>query len=518
MKRTTLMAVVQRRAGLPAILGSMLFTTACMVGPNYVKPPVPAPPAFREQPPADFKEAPGWKQSAPNDQTAKGKWWEIFNDPQLNALEEQVNVSNLTIAQDEAVYREARALVQVARAGLYPTVSGSVGVSGVQTSAALAGARGSSAIAEIPLGASASWVPDLWGNIHRTITQSVNNAQVSAAQLENARLSLQAELASDYMSLRGLDKEERLLEQTVGAYQKALELTQNRFNQGVAARSDITLALTQLYTTQAQATDTQVQRTQYEHAIAVLIGKPPEEFTIPVSPLEGPPPAIPGLVPSQLLERRPDIAAAERQVAAANEQIGIDIAAFYPTVSLSASGGLEGTSLLNWFTWPARFFAIGPTLTQLFYDAGRRRAVTAEAEAAYDATVDNYRQSVLTAFQQVEDNLAALRILETESGQEDSAVKAAEESLSLSLIQYQGGVNSYLQVITSQEAALQNESTAVSLLTRRMVASVNLVQALGGGWNVSELPTPSDVAEKIQTGIGPKSSYTPSNTGSSSTR
>lgn len=500
-----------------APLGLMLATSACMVGPKYVKPPVSPPPAFREQPPASFKETPGWRQSEPNDQAAKGKWWEIFNDPQLNALEDQVNVSNLTIAQDEALYREARALVQVNRAGLYPTVSGNISVTGDRTSAAVAGSRGSSAVAELPLGASATWVPDFWGNIHRTIQQSVDNAQVSAAQLENARLSMQAELAGDYMQLRGLDKESRLLEQTVGAYQKALELTQNRFNQGVAARSDITLALTQLYTTQAQATDTQVQRSQYEHAIAVLIGKPPAELTIPVAPLENPPPPIPGALPSQLLERRPDIAAAERQMAAANEQIGINIAAFYPTVSLSASAGLEGTSLLNWFTWPARFFAIGPSLSQLFYDAGRRRAVTQESQAAYDATVANYRQSVLAAFQQVEDNLAALRILEVEAAQEDAAVKAAEESLSLSLIQYQGGVNSYLQVITSQEAALQNESTAVSLLTRRMVAAVNLVQALGGGWNVSDLPSATDVAQKIPTGIGPKSGSTPRNTGATST-
>jgi NodT family efflux transporter outer membrane factor (OMF) lipoprotein len=486
-----------KRSGMFTILGVTLATCSCMVGPKYAKPTVPAPASYREQPPPNFKEVPGWKLSAPGDQAPKGKWWEIFNDAVLNSLEEQVNVSNLTIVQDEALYREARALVQEARAGLYPTVTGSIAVTGSRASQNRgSGVINSSAAADIPLTGTVSWEPDLWGQIHKTIEQSIDNAQVSAAQLENARLSMQTDLALDYMQLRGLDREQRLLEQTVAAYQTALELTENRFRQGVASRVDVTQAQTQLETTRAQETETGVLRAQYEHAIAILIGKAPAEFTVPAAPLEGPPPAIPGVLPSQLLERRPDIAGAERQVAAANEQIGIARAAFYPTVTLAASGGLEGSSLLNWLTWPSRFFSIGPTLTQLFYDAGRRKAVTAEAQAAYDATVANYRLSVLTAFQQVEDNLAALRILEQESGQEDAAVKAAEESLSLALIQYRGGVTSYLQVITAQEAALQAESTAVSLLTRRMTASVSLIQALGGGWNVSELPTASQVAEK----------------------
>ena len=478
-----------------ALLGLWLGTTACMVGPKYAKPSAPAPPAYREQLPAYFKETPGWKASQPSDQASKGNWWEIFKDSQLNALEEQVNVSNFTIAQDEAVYREARALVQEARAGLYPTVTGSIAVTGQRASANRGGAAGfsPSATADIPLTGAVSWVPDLWGQIHKEIEQSISNAQVSAAQLENARLSLQAELALDYFQLRGLDRERRLLDDTVTAYQHALELTEDRFRQGVASRIDVVQAQTQVETTRAEATETDVERATFEHAIAVLTGKPPAELTIPRTPLEAPPPPIPGVLPSELLERRPDVAAAERQMASANEQIGIAMAAFYPTVSLSASGGFEGSSLVNWLTWPSRFFAIGPSLSQLFYDAGRRRAVTAEAQAAYDATVANYRQNVLTAFQQVEDNLAALRILQQEAEQEDAAVKAAEEALSLALIQYRGGVTSYLQVITAQEAALQNESAAVSLLTRRVTSSVSLVQALGGAWSVAQLPTAGQI-------------------------
>jgi len=489
-----------RNVAALTIFGLWLATTACMVGTKYTKPPAPAPAAFKEPLPEYFKETPGWKQSEPADQTAKGNWWEVFKDTQLNGLEEQVSVSNQTIAQDEALYKEARALVQEARAGLYPTVTGSVAVTGSRVSANRGGLNGGfspAANADIPLTGTASWVPDLWGNIHKTVEQSISNAQVSAAQLENARLSIQGELALDYFQLRGLDRERRLLDETVVAYQRALELTQDRFAQGVASRIDVVQAQTELETTRAQATETDVQRTALEHAIAVLTGKPPAEFSIPRTPLEQPPPPIPGALPSQLLERRPDIAAAERQVAAANSQIGIAMAAFYPTLSLTASGGFEGSSLVNWLTWPSRFFSIGPSLSQLFYDAGRRRAVTAEAQAAYDATVANYRQSVLTAFQQVEDNLAALRVLQQEAEQEDAAVKAAEESLSLALIQYRGGVTSYLQVITAQEAALQNESTAVSLLTRRMTASVSLVQALGGSWSVSQLPTPEQVSEKL---------------------
>jgi NodT family efflux transporter outer membrane factor (OMF) lipoprotein len=447
--------------------------------------------------PDNFKEMQGWKTSAPNDNAAKGKWWEIFEDPQLNALEEQASVSNQTIAAAEAQYRQARAVVKAARAGLYPTVTGNASVTGARsTSNRGAGAIPNSAAADLLLEGSVTWVPDLWGQIHKTVEGDVALAQVSAAELENARLSLQAELALDYFQLRGQDGQKQLLDSTVIAYARALELTQNRFAQGVASQIDVVQAQAQLETTRAESTDTQVQRAQFEHAIAILIGKSPSELTVSIAGIGKQPPPIPGALPSQLLERRPDIASAERQVASANAQIGVAMTAFYPTLTLGASAGLEGSSLLNWFNWPSRLFSLGPSLAQTFFDAGKRKAVTAEAQATYDATVANYRQSVLTAFQQVEDQLAALRYLDQETREQAAAVTAAERSLALALTQYQGGVTAYLQVITAQTVALQNEDTAIQLLTRRMVASVDLIEALGGGWNYSDLPSAGQILAK----------------------
>ena len=486
-----------------AILGLIVGTTACTVGPKYVKPSTPVSAAYREQLPPNFKEQ-DWKVGEPSDQLKKGKWWEIFQDSQLSSLEEQVNVSNQTVAAAEAQFRQARAVVQAARAGLYPTVTGSASVIGQRSSGSRSSSSGSAngsgfspgASADIGLTGAVSWVPDLWGQIHKTIEADVASAQVTAAQLENARLSLQAELALDYFQLRGLDSERQLLDTNVAGYLQALELTQNRFNQGVASQIDVAQAQTQLETTRAQATETQVARAQFEHAIAILIGKPPSELSIAAVTATPQPPAIPGMVPSQLLERRPDIAAAERQVASANAEIGVAKTAFYPTLTLGLSAGLEGSSLLNLFSWPSRLFSLGPSLAQTFFDAGKRRALTAEAQAAYDATVANYRENVLAAFQQVEDQLAALRILDQESKEQSLAVAAAERSLSLALIQYQGGVTAYLQVITAQAAALQNENTAVQLLTRRMTASVDLIQALGGGWTVADLPTADQITAK----------------------
>jgi NodT family efflux transporter outer membrane factor (OMF) lipoprotein len=480
----------------------LLIAQACTVGPKYVKPPVPAPSAFKEPLPENFKEMQGWKVGEPNDKAAKGKWWELFEDPQLNALEEQVSVSNQTIKISEAQFRQARAVVQAARAGLYPTVTGNASVSGTRSTASRgSGIAAPSAMADLLLQGSVSWVPDLWGQIHKTVEADVASAQVSAAELENARLSLQADLALDYFQLRGLDGQKQLLDSTVTAYQKALELTQNRFDQGVASQIDVVQAQAQLETTRAQSTDTQIQRAQFEHAIAILIGKPPSELSISIAGIGKQPPPIPGALPSQLLERRPDIASAERQVASANAEIGVAKTAFYPTLSLSASAGLEGSSLLNWFNWPSRLFSLGPSLAQTFFDAGRRRAVTAEAQAAYDATVANYRQNVLTAFQQVEDQLAALRYLDQETREQAAAVAAADRSLALALTQYQGGVTAYLQVITAQTVALENQDTAIQLLTRRMVASVDLIEALGGGWNYSDLPTAGQIAAKAGTGV-----------------
>jgi len=474
-------------------------TSSCIVGPNYVKPSTPVAPSFKEQPPPQFKEAPGWTQGQPIDDMHRGKWWEIFGDPALNALEEQIDVSNQNLAAAEATYRGARAAIRVARAGLYPTLSAGVSTLGSGSSGNLGeGAARQQALLTVP-SASATWVPDLFGGVRRSIEANVDTAQASAGDLENTRLLLQSELALDYFQLHGLDAEKQLLDSTVQAYQKALDLTMNRYNQGVASQVDVAQAQTQLVQTEAQSTDTEVVRQQMEHAIAILLGKPPSEFSIPVAPIKSSPPAIPGMFPSELLERRPDIAANERRVAAANAQIGVAISAYYPTISLGASGGLESSSLLSLFTWPSRFWSLGPSVSELFYDAGRRRGITEEAQANYDVTVANYRQSVLTAFQNVEDNLAALRILEQEAIQQAQAVGYAERSLALANAQYTGGITTYLQVITAQEIALSNQVTEVGLRTRRMQASVSLIQALGGGWDASQLPTSKEVTpQKVQ--------------------
>ncbi|HLH40616.1 MAG TPA: efflux transporter outer membrane subunit [Bryobacteraceae bacterium] len=476
------------------VVGLALGTSACLVGPNYVKPSAPAPPSFKEPLPDAFKEAPGWTRGTPLDDMHRGKWWEIFNDPTLNSLEEQINVNNQTLAAAEASYRGAQAAIRVARASFYPTLSGGVSALGTGTSGNIAISRGAQQYALLTApSAGATWAPDLFGGIRRSVEANTALAQASAGDLENTRLLLESELASDYFILRGLDTEKRLLDDTVVAYQHALDLTVNRFKQGVASQVDVAQAQTQLAQTQAQATDTLVQRQQAEHAIAILIGKPPSELSIPVAIERAVPPPIPGVIPSELLQRRPDIAANERRVAAANAQIGVAIAAFYPTLSLSASGGLESSSLLSLFTWPSRFWSLGPSFSELFYDAGRRRGITEEAQAAYDSAVANYRQSVLTAFQNVEDDLTALKVLEGEAAQQAEAVEYANRSLELANAQYQGGITTYLQVISAQEIALSNQVTSVQLQTRRLTAAVALIQALGGGWDVSELPTPKEV-------------------------
>ncbi len=483
------------RFQLAMTLAAALGTSSCLVGPKYVRPSAPTGAAtYKEGTPVYFKEAPGWKQGTPEDAFSRGKWWEIFGDQQLNALVEQIEVNNQTLALAEAQYRGARAAIRVTRSQLYPTVTGGASVTGNGTSAAASGGKGGgqSALITFPL-VGATWEPDLWGAVRRAVESNVATAQATEADLENTRLSLQSTLALDYFQLRGLDTEKQLLDTTVEAYDKALKLTVNRYNQGIASQVDVAQAQTQLAQTQAQSTDTLVMRQQLEHAIAILMGKAPSEFTLAASPINVDPPAIPGILPSELLERRPDIAGNERRVAAANAQIGVQIAAYYPTLTLSAEGGFEGTSLINLFKWPSRFWSIGPSISETILDFGKRRGLVEGAEATYDGAVATYRESVLTAFQQVEDQLAALRILEQEAGQQASAVQYAEKSLSLANAQYQGGITTYLQVITAQAIALQNEVTAVELKTRRMTASVSLIQALGGGWDTSKLPTPQQV-------------------------
>jgi NodT family efflux transporter outer membrane factor (OMF) lipoprotein len=468
-----------------------LAGSGCMKGPNYHRPVAAVPQGYREAPPD------GWKSAQPSDGVLRGKWWEIFGDPALNALEEQVRISNQNVLQAEAQFREAVASVKIARTALFPTVTTTPSVTGQQSSSRLSttGNRSSTgALFDLPV--NASYTADVWGAIHRSVTASADTAQSFDAALENVRLLYQAELASDYFTLHGLDGDFDLLQQTVRDYQQYLNLTKVRFAGGVASDSDVSEAETQLYTTQAELVDLGVQRNQTEHAIAVLIGKPPRELEIPHSGIQGDPPVIPVSLPSTLLERRPDIADAERQAAAANEQIGIAQSAFYPTLSLAATAGLQSTNILNWITWPARFWTIGPQLAQILFDAGKRTAQVAQAQAAYDATAAAYRQSVLTAFQQVEDNLSALRVLEQEAVVTDDAVRSAKRSVDVTTAQYKGGTVNYLSVIQVQTIALADQRSAIDLKTRRMVASVGLIQALGGGWDNTQLPTRHDVGEK----------------------
>jgi NodT family efflux transporter outer membrane factor (OMF) lipoprotein len=465
------------------LAGLLLLLSACMVGPNYKRPSAPPAPAYKEALPE------GWKEAQPNDSAIKGKWWEIYNDPQLNALEEQVSISNQNVLAAEANFRAARYAIGVARAALFPTVSigPSLGVSrtlGVTNNGQVAG--GTASVYSLP--ASASWTADIWGSIRRSVRASEETAQADFAQLENARLSYQSELAQDYFELHGTDGDIDLLNTTVKSYDDYLKLTQDRYKAGVASGGDVALAQTQLDTTRAELIDLGVARAQYEHAIAILAGKPPAAVTVPVQILKTPPPSVPVALPSALLERRPDIAAAERTMAATNEQIGIAVAAYYPTLTLTAGGGFEATNITKWFSLPSRFWSLGAALPETVFEGGKRRAQVKMTEAQYDATVANYRQTVLTAFQQVEDNLAALRILGEETVAAETATKAAKDSLDIATYQYKAGTVNYLTVITAQAIYLANEQTAVNLLARRLTSSVLLVQALGGGWDASQVP------------------------------
>ena len=478
---------MKTRLTLALILALML--SGCMVGPKYTRPSAPVPTAYKEAPPNSFKEGDGWKTAQPGDDTLRGNWWEMFGDPVLNGLEEQLTTANQTLKIAEARFREARATIKFNRAAQFPTISTGPGIASVRESSNrpfLLGAPGSSGDFILPF--DLNYEVDLWGRVRRTVNAAREEAQATAADLETARLSLHAELAFDYFELRAADAQKQLLDDTVKAYADALRLTSNRFEGGAAPKSDVAQAQTQLDTTQVADTDIGVQRAQFEHAIAILVGKPPAEFSLAPGPLHLQAQPIPVGLPSQLLERRPDIAAAERRMAEANEQIGIARAAFYPTVSLGAIAGLEGSSITNWLNWPSRLWAVGPFMVQTLFDAGRRRSTSDLAIAGYDASVAAYRETVLGAFQQVEDNLAALRILEQESRQQKEAVASAQESLEISTNRYTGGVDTYLQVITSQTIALSNERNDVDILRRQMDSSVLLIKALGGGWNVSSLP------------------------------
>jgi NodT family efflux transporter outer membrane factor (OMF) lipoprotein len=492
-QKSILAAASRRTLGFEVLLAvTVLQFSGCTVGPNYHTPVTETPQAY--------KEVGNWKPAQPNDQNLGGTWWTIFQDSQLDALEAQVNVSNQNLKAAEAQYQQARAALRYARADYYPTVTAGPSATRTRTSANRPPPSSTfNGITEndFVLPFNVSYQVDVWGRVRRIVESNRDLAQASAADLATVNLSMHADVAIDYFQARSLDAQEQLLNSTVKQYEQALELTLNRFHGGVASEVEVEQAKTQLETVRAQAIDVGVLRAQFEHAVAILIGKPPAEFTLPPLPLTAPPPHIPLSVPSELLERRPDIAAAERRVAAANAQIGVAKSAYYPQINLGASGGFESTSITTLLQGPSGLWAFGLSSVVSVFDVGRRRALTDEARAAYDFQVAAYRQSVLNGFQQVEDNLAAVRILEHEAKVQDEAVAAAQRSLDLSITRYKGGVTSYLEVTIAQSAALSDQVTAVNILGRRMANTVLLIQALGGGWDRSSLPERPECCGKL---------------------
>ena len=532
--RASLEKASASRAGVRAIcLGLALTLAGCSVGPDYHgAPPVEAP--------ASYKESDSWRPAHPRDDMIKGKWWEMYHDPQLNALEDQVNISNQNVLIYEAQFREAAAAVKVSRAAFFPTLTtspsfsesqsassrgggrtgtgttvgtgtgtgtgtGGTGTGGTGTGTGTGGPTTSSTTLTtlgsaspsgfFTLPANVSYLVDIWGSVRRNVEATSATAQASFADLENARLSYQATLAEDYFQLLGLDGEKELLNTTLTSYEKYLTLTQNRYKAGIASQGDVAQAQAQLDATRVQLVDLGVTRAQYEDAIAVLVGKLAPSFSIGYKPLKSLPPKIPAGVPSELLERRPDVAGAERRVASANATIGVNVAAYYPQLTLSGTAGTEAIHLSELFSGPTFFWSVGPTLAQTLFDAGKTHGQVQEARAQYEVEVATYRQTVLTAFQQVEDNLAGLRILQIEAGAEASAVKSAQQSLTIAGNQYQAGTQDYLYVITAQATALNDEINAVNLRTREMTTSVLLVEALGGGWDTSKMPGRAGVAD-----------------------
>jgi len=471
---------------------AVIQLSGCTVGPNYHPPAVQAPPAY--------KEAENWKPAQPNDQNLGGNWWTIFHDPQLDALELEVNASNQNLKAAEAQFRQARAALRYSRADYYPTVTAGLSATRTRVSSnrpPLSSTFDGVTYNDFVMPVDFSYQVDVWGRVRRTVEANREQAQASAADLATVNLSMHADLALYYFQARSFDAEEQLLKSTVKQYEQALQLTRSQFRGGIASEVEVEQATTQLETVRAAAIDVGVLRAQYEHAVAILIGKPPAEFSLPPLPLTAPPPSIPVSVPSELLERRPEIAAAERRVAAANAQIGVAKSAYYPSINLGGGGGLESANLSNLLNGPSGLWSIGLSAAVTVFDAGRRRAVTDQALAAHDYQVAAYRESVLTGFQQVEDNLAAVRILEHEAQVQNEAVAAAQRSLDLSIKRYKGGVTTYLEVITAQNAALTDEVTAVNILGRRMANTVLLIQALGGGWDRSSLPQRPECCGKL---------------------
>jgi NodT family efflux transporter outer membrane factor (OMF) lipoprotein len=468
--------------------------------------PAQPPAAVYKESPTQFKDTQGWTVAQPADAKLRGKWWEIFNDPELNALEEQLNVNNQNIKQYFENFMEARALVREARSQYLPTIaaapaisrsraSANVGTAGTGAGAgSTTGQKLQSSLYSLPV--EASWEPDLWGKIRNTVRESQYAAQVSAADLENERLTEQASLAEYFFEIRGQDELQKIYNDTVEADRKSLELTRALYDTGIDDQISVVEAETALRSAEAGATDVGIARAQYEHAIAVLVGTTASSFSIPVRPMTVAPPPVPVGVPSQLLERRPDVAAAERTMAEANAAIGIAYAAYYPNLTLSAEGGFESSIFSRWFSWPSRFWSIGPTLSETIFDAGLRRATVQQYVATYNADLAGYRQTVLTAFQQVEDALAEVRILSKEIGQEQEAVSAAQTYLKLAQARYDTGIDPYIDVLIAETTLLSDEQTLNNLQVEQMSDAVALIEALGGGWDRSQLPTPQQVTEK----------------------
>ncbi len=529
---------MKQKVSLAGMAAAALLFSGCNPAPRYAKAPVQAPAAYKEAAPQSYKEGQGWKLAQPGDDKIRGKWWEIYNDPQLSALEEQVRTQNQSIIQAEANFREARALVVSARSQLFPTIGASPSYSNTRSSAtsrgafvvgssagtsttssgsttgatttgtgsgtttgsgasststAIGGTANSGVFNEFSLPLDVSYTVDFWHRIRNTIAQNQYSAQASQGDLGTALLSTQAELAQDYFEIRALDAERKVLEDTEAAYRSTLKLTTSLYQLGIDSDEEVAQAQTQLDTATAQQTDLGVSRATYEHAIAVLIGRSPSAFELGVAPFRPTPPDVPVAVPSAILERRPDIAAAERRVAAANAGIGIARAAYYPNLTLSASGGFQTSTFTQWFNWPSRFWSVGPTLSQTLFDGGARRAATEQAEATYDAAVASYRGTVLSAFQGVEDQLSTLTILSKEVAQEQTAVRDASRYVDLALTRFKTGVDSYLNVITAQTQLLTNRETELQIQLRQMTASVSLVMALGGGWDSASLPPTKDL-------------------------
>jgi len=500
---------------LPVALATvLLLVMGCSVGPKYVRPPVESPPAYKEIPQAAAKGSEVWRTTQPREGANRGNWWKVYNDPQLNELEEKASSSSQEIAAAADSFLAARAMVREARSQYFPTLSTNPSILNSRPSPGQFGGVRAGSISGVGLTVKsytdyslpfdASWEPDFWGRVRSTVRANTYAAQASAADLENVRLTVQAELAVDYYELRAQDSLKELLDSTVIAYQDALNLTTTQYKAGLSSDEAVAQAETQLKSTQAQDTNLGILRAQYEHAISVLIGQPASSFSLPAKALAANPPAIPVGIPSELLERRPDIAAAERSMAQANAQIGVAKAAYFPAILLSASGGFGNSSASNWFTWPSRFWSVGPSLAETIFDAGLRKATVQQYRATYDQTVANYQQTVLAAFQQVEDNLASLRILSQDIDQQDAAVQAATRNLQEADVRYKAGLDPYLNVITAQTALLTDQQAAVNFRMQQMVASVQLIKALGGGWDSAQIPSAKEVGSKIPAGPSAK--------------